>query len=100
MSSVNNTSGPQGSPIIVVELFGLPRLWAGCAEVAVPAATVAHALAALELHCPRLQGLRQADGSLAPQFLLSLNGTLFVRDVQQPLQAGDRLLLLSADAGG
>jgi hypothetical protein len=37
---------------------------------------------------------------VAPHYLLSVNGATFVEDLARPLQPGDRLLLLSADAGG
>ncbi len=85
---------------VLVEFFGVPRLRAGRAELAVPAATVAETLAAVERACPALQGLVQANGRLAPHYLLSVNGDRFLTDVSQVLQPGDKLLLLSADAGG
>jgi hypothetical protein len=37
---------------------------------------------------------------LAPHYALSLNGQRFLRDLDYLLVPGDRLLLLSADAGG
>jgi sulfur-carrier protein len=84
---------------VTVELFGVPRLRAGRAELPVEATTVAEALAAVELACPGLKGL--VHGSrLAPHYLLSVNGATFVEDLASPLQPGDRLLILSADAGG
>jgi molybdopterin converting factor small subunit len=87
-------------PDVIVEFYGVPRARAGRAEVAVPAATVAAALAAVLDVCPGLRGLFRADGRLAPQYLLSLDGERFVTDLAEPLRAGDHLLLLSADAGG
>ena len=50
--------------------------------------------------CPGLAGLVRADGQLAPHYLVSVDGKQFVSDLQRSLRAGDRLLLLSADAGG
>jgi molybdopterin synthase sulfur carrier subunit len=85
---------------VTVEFFGIPRLRAGRAELSVAAGTVAELLAAVERACPGLAGLVQADGRLAPHYLLSNNGQHFVTDVCQALKPGDRLLLLSADAGG
>ena len=85
---------------ILVEFFGVPRLEAGRAELAVAAGTVSAVLAAVERACPRLQGLVQKGGQLAPQYLLSLDGQEFVTDLSRPLPPGTRLLLLSADAGG
>jgi molybdopterin converting factor small subunit len=84
---------------VTVEFFGVPRARAGRAELAVEAATVAEALAAVERACPGLKGLVRS-GRLAPHYLLSVNGTEFIGDLQRPLGLKDRLLLLSADAGG
>jgi molybdopterin converting factor small subunit len=84
----------------LVEFYGIPRQRAGRAELAVRAGDVAAALAEVERTCPGLSGLVQPNGRVAPHYLLSVNGERFVTDVRQPLRAGDRLLLLSADAGG
>lgn len=85
---------------IIVEFFGVPRARAGRRELELPAGTVAEALAHIETACPGLKGLRHADGRLAPHYLLSLDGREFLTDLNQHLSPGDRLLLLSADAGG
>src|SRR5262249_29889938 len=77
---------------VVVEFFGVPRARAGRAELAVEAGTVAEALAAVEIACPGLKGLVRA-GRLAPHYLLSVNGTEFVGDMQHALRCEDRLLL-------
>jgi molybdopterin converting factor small subunit len=87
-------------PKVTVEFYGMPRHKAGCSELAVSAATLAEALAQIELSCPGLKGLFRADGSLEPQYLISIDGREFTRDLDYPLSAGTRLLLLSADAGG
>ena len=85
---------------VIVEFFGVPRLRAGRAELAVPAGTAAEVLAAVERTCPGLAGLRRPDGRVAPHYLLSLDGREFVTDPAHPLAPGTRLLLLSADLGG
>jgi sulfur-carrier protein len=85
---------------VVVEFFGVPRLRAGRAELRVPPGTVAEVLAAVERACPGLAGLRRSDGAAAPHYLLSLDGQAFLADPGRALHAGDRVLLLSADAGG
>jgi hypothetical protein len=85
---------------VTVEFYGIPRLRAGRPELAVRATTVAEALVAVEQACPGLAGLVQSEGRLAPHYLLSLDGRRFVTDARQPLRPGERLLLLSADAGG
>ena len=88
------------APAVTVELFGVPRARAGLAELSVSAATAGEALAALAAACPGLGELCRPDGRLAPQYLLSLDGKRFVTDLAEPLRPGERLLLLSADAGG
>jgi molybdopterin converting factor small subunit len=87
-------------PAVVVEFFGVPRARAGRSELDVAAGTVAEILAHVEAACPGLKGLRRDDGRLAPHYLLSLDGREFLTDMNQQLSPGDRVLLLSADAGG
>jgi molybdopterin converting factor small subunit len=84
---------------IIVEFFGVPRERAGRAELGVTAATVGDALRKTAIACPALTGLMQG-GRLAPHYLLSVNGERFATDLDTRLNPGDRLLLLSADAGG
>ena len=84
---------------VTVEFFGVPRLRAGRAELDLPPGTVRETLTAVERACPGLAGLVQA-GRLAPHYLLSVNGSRFGPDLDEALRPGDRLLLLSADAGG
>jgi molybdopterin converting factor small subunit len=86
--------------MVTVEFYGVPRQRAGRAELAVAARTVAELLEAVERECPGLTGLRREDGRLAGHYLLSIEGRQFVTDVRQELRPGDRVLLLSADAGG
>lgn len=84
---------------ITVELYGMPRHRAGVAELTVTARTVGELLEAVVRDCPGLASLVEG-GRLAPQYLLSISGQRFVSDLGQVLQAGDRVLLLSADVGG
>lgn len=86
--------------MITIEFYGVPRQRAGRAEMTVVARTVAELLAAVESACPGLAGLRQADGGPAAHYLVSVEGRQFVNDGRQELRPGDRVLLLSADAGG
>ncbi len=90
----------EGAALVTVEFYGVPRQRAGRPELAVAARTVGELLAAVEAACPGLAGLRRPDGRLAPHYLLSLDGREFVTDVGQELRPGERVLLLSADAGG
>jgi molybdopterin converting factor small subunit len=90
----------EGAGLVTVEFYGVPRQRAGRAELTVTARTVAELLEAVERACPGLSGLRRPDGRLAAHYLLSVEGQRFVSDVGQELRPGDRVLLLSADAGG
>ena len=87
-------------PNVTIELFGMARARANCRELVVSATTAFEALGQLAEACPGLSALVLPDGTLARQFLLSLDGQFFVKDLGQPLKMGDRLVLLSADAGG
>jgi molybdopterin converting factor small subunit len=89
-----------GPTTVTVEFYGIPRQRAGRAELDVSAGTVAEALTAVERACPQLAGLLAPAGQLCPHYLVSLQGHRFVTALDQPLHSGDRLLLLSADAGG
>ena len=87
-------------PQVTVELFGLPRQRAGQTKVVVDAATVAEALRALIVACPQLAGLTDEAGRVGPHFLVSIDGCEFIGNLQRELQSGERLLVMSADAGG
>jgi molybdopterin converting factor small subunit len=87
-------------PAVIVEFYGVPRMRAKCAELTVHATTVGDALDAIAQSCPALADLRRDDGRLDPRYLLSLDGERFFADLDRPLRDGQRLLLLSADAGG
>ncbi|MCS6852369.1 MAG: MoaD/ThiS family protein [Gemmataceae bacterium] len=87
-------------PRIIVEFYGIPRRRAGRSELEVWAGTVGEALAAVERACPGLSGLIGPDGRLAPHYLLSADGRRFGLALSEPVRDGERLLLLSADAGG
>jgi hypothetical protein len=86
--------------LVTIEFFGIPRQRAGRAELAIAAGTISELLKSVEQSCPGLKGLRQADGRLSPHYLLSIDGRQFVTDMRQEVRPGERLLLLSADAGG
>jgi hypothetical protein len=89
-----------GLPIVTIEFYGIPRARAGRKELVVSAGTAGAALAAVALECPDLAGVVGPDGVLMPHYRLSLDGQFFVTDLAHVLHSGDRLLLLSADAGG
>ena len=82
-----------------VEFLGIPRERAGTSELEVQAETLGQLLKALATRCPALAELISLDG-LHPSIVANLNGDEFVSDLATPLADDDRLLILSADAGG
>lgn len=85
-------------PHVRVEFYGLARLRAGVANLAVEAATVRAALGAASTACPGLRVL--IDSGVSPEFLVSLNGVRFGPELDEPLAGGESVLILGADAGG
>jgi sulfur-carrier protein len=87
--------------VVTIELFGVPRLRAGREAVAVEAGSLGAALAALAAACPALgEDLLGPDGGLGEGYLVAIGGERFTRDVAAPLEDGEVLVLLSAQAGG
>ena len=82
-----------------VEFLGIPRQRAGLSELEIEASTLGQLFGTLALRCPALRELITADG-LHPSIVANLNGDLFVSDLGTPLAENDRVLILSADAGG
>jgi len=85
---------------VIVEFLGIPRQRAGRAELAVTAGTILQVLSVVQQSCPAFADLMGAEGRLSPQYALSLNSKRFLRDMNYVLAPGDRLLVMSADAGG
>jgi molybdopterin converting factor small subunit len=90
--------------MVHIELYGVPRLRAGTARLAVEGGSVEEALGALARACPALVGsvleTQTGLGRVHPAYRLSLNGNTFITDPTTPLAEGDTLLLLAADVGG
>ncbi len=82
-----------------IEFWGIPRQRAGISEIEVDADSLGQALTRAATRLPRLSDLIAGD-RLHPSLAANLNGDRFVCDPATPLVAGDRLLILSADAGG
>jgi molybdopterin converting factor small subunit len=82
-----------------IEFLGIPRERAGLSEIEVDADSLGQALARVATRLPRFGDLIDGD-RLHPSIAANLNGDQFICDPATPLAAGDRLLILSADAGG
>ena len=85
---------------VTIEFYGVPRQRAGRAELAVEADSARTALVRIAEACPGLGPLLGPGGELLPQYRLAIDAERFLIDLSEPLSAGTRLLLMSADAGG
>lgn len=87
---------------IVIEFYGLARFRAGQSskEYSTDAAgtTWAHLADQLQLHFPDL-GRRDVD-SITSHYRLNLNGQRFFEDPDTRIFGGERVLIMSPDAGG
>ena len=82
-----------------VEFLGVPRERAGIDEIHVDADTLGRLLSTLAVRTPGLAELITVD-RLHPSLAANLNGDRFISDPDTPLGDDDRVLILSADAGG
>jgi molybdopterin converting factor small subunit len=88
-----------------VELFGAARLLAKTKEVSLSLpqeATLSHVLSALAEQVPVLVGrvINRDRGSLVSGYTCNINGLDFVRTPTTRIHSGDKIFILSADAGG
>lgn len=88
-----------------VELFGVARLRAKTAEVSLELpqdATLAHVFLALAERLPALVGavIAPEKDSLTSGHACNINGRDFVRSPGAKVNPGDRIFIVSADAGG
>lgn len=88
-----------------VELFGVARLLAKTKEVSLPLpqeATLSHVLLALAERLPILVGrvISAERNSLFSGYACNINGLDFVRNPGAKINPGDKIFILSADAGG
>jgi molybdopterin converting factor small subunit len=86
--------------VVVIELYGVPRLRAGQDAFQVDACSLGEALAALGSTCPALAPSVVDGGRLQPWYLVAINGLHLTADPGTPLADGDVVVLLAADGGG
>ena len=82
-----------------VEFLGIPRERAGVSEIELEAETFGQVLGEISARCPGLSDLITAEG-FHPSIAANLNGDEFVKSLETRFANEDRLLILSADAGG
>ena len=95
----------QPPPTCTVELFGAARLRAKTAELSLDLpqdATLAHVFLALAERLPALVGsvIAQDKSSLTSGHACNINGRNFVRSPSAKVNPGDKIFIISADAGG
>jgi molybdopterin converting factor small subunit len=86
-----------------VELFGVARLIAKTQEVSLSLAhdaTLAHVFSALAEKLPILAGRIINSDGLTSGYTCNINGLDFVRIPSAKVNSGDKIFILSADAGG
>ncbi len=87
--------------MIQIEFFDIARARAGRPLVTVAGTTLRDALVAAAQECPGLvPDVLSADGDVGDHWLVSRDGREFLDDPETPLADGDKLLILSALAGG
>lgn len=88
---------------VSIELFGVPRMLAKTKSVSLDlaeGATLAQVLLALAEKLPMLAGRVINAGSLISGYTCNINGLDFVRTPNARVRSGDKIFILSADAGG
>jgi len=85
---------------VIVELFGIPRARAGVASTSAEGDSLGEVLADLSVRFPELAATCIDGPTLRPGFTANLDGQRFLTDPETCLADGDRLLLMSLDAGG
>jgi len=93
----------RNSIAVSVELFGVARMVAKTQSVnlALPQdATLAHVFSALAEQLPALVGRVLDSEGLLNGYTCNINGLDFVRAPNAKINSGDKVLILSADAGG
>jgi len=86
--------------VVVVELYGLPRLRAGAERIELAAGRLEVLLAALALALPGLVPDIIADGQLTEHALIAIDGRSLIVDPAAEIPDGAVLVMISAQAGG
>ena len=83
-----------------IEFYGIARRRAGVPSIEVEATTLTEALHAAAVALPDFADDCLDGDRLRPDYLANVNGREFTSGSKTPLQDGDTVLILSADAGG
>jgi molybdopterin converting factor small subunit len=85
---------------IRLEFYGIPRQRAGVESIEVDARSLGEALERAAAELPRFAGACLDGNRLRTGYLANVNGRRFTTDPATPLDPGDAVLIVSADAGG
>ena len=83
-----------------IEFFGIPRQRAGVEFLLVDASTIGAALQIAAKELPEFGKACLQGDRVQPTVIMNVNGEDFSTDPDRPLENGDTLLIMSADAGG
>lgn len=83
---------------VSIEFLGIARLRSGAANLDLEVGTLATICAQLDARFPTLHLL--IDGALTSHYLISLDGRVFLRDLNVPIGPGERISIMDAAAGG
>lgn len=86
--------------MVVVELYGLPRLRAGAERIELAAGRLEVLLATLALALPGLVPDIIVDGRLTEHALIAIDGRSLLVDPGAEIPDGAVLVMISAQAGG
>jgi molybdopterin converting factor small subunit len=85
---------------IRVEFYGIARRRAGVEFLESEGNTLGDVFDRLQVELPTFSAACLKNGQLQPGFLANVNGQTFSSKRETPLNDGDAVLILSADAGG
>ncbi|MCX7702330.1 MAG: MoaD/ThiS family protein [Gemmataceae bacterium] len=91
--------GMSAAAEVVVEFYSMARQRAGVESIKLQARTLADAIRTVAQTFPGLADLSRGPG-VQRSYLISVNAGPFLDDWHISLAEGDRVLILSADAGG
>jgi len=88
------------APAVNVEFYGVPRLITKVANATLEAENLAELISELIRNFPQLKGPVIVNETLHPAYRLMRGTSEFLMDLQTPLVANDKILILAVDAGG
>lgn len=96
----SDAGNQSNSGLLKVQFVGVPRLRTGVSQWYAQPGTLQNVLQQVCQQFPALGDLITESGQLASWYRIALDEGEFVEDLQLPVQAGQTLLILSADVGG